>query len=500
MSNSLCISLRFLDPHYAFHGRGNGGEPEWPPSPLRAFQALVAASADRWRAQLFETKARPALEWLQRLGAPSIVAPPHHLGIPVRIAVPNNDLDVVATAWAEYRAPKRQPNELKTMKAVRPTRLEIEYDDQATVYYLFSVGDNGCPNLEVLCSAARSITHLGWGVDMVVGNASILSEDEIAKLPGERWQAVEEVSANGYRVPVEGTLNALQEKHRAFLSRIGPDGFIPVPSLSVFRVVGYRRATDSLTRQFAAFSILKPDTSGFRSFDATRRTRDVAGMVRHAVADAASRHGWPEEQINVFVHGKTPDGGSPASGEISPDRFLYLPLATINPALGRVESIRRVVVAAPAHCRAQIEWVRRALAGEELKNEKGEVAALLTILPGSDWVLRQYVEKANTWSTVTPVILPGHDDRDQAKSGKLLRTAFEQAGYEKELMNQVELEWRPVGYRAGVDLASRYLPPENLGNRPRYHVWTRFPNAIAGPVVVGGGRFRGFGVFAKCDA
>jgi CRISPR-associated protein Csb2 len=334
---------------------------------------------------------------------------------------------------------------------------------------------------------------------MVAGNASVISEEESAALPGERWRSTEEGSADGYRVPTKGTLNALLKRHEAFLNRLGPDGFNPVPPLTAFRVVGYRRATDPIRRQFAPFSILKPDASGWRSFDAARWTRDVAGMMRHAVAEAARRHGWSGEQINVFVHGKTPDGERPASGEKSPDRFLYLPMPTINYRLGRVESTRRVLVAAPAHCQEEIAWVRRALAGEELENEAGEIAALLTTLPGSDWVLQQYVGASTTWSTVTPVILPGHDDRDPAKAGKLLRTAFAQAGYERELLEQAEVEWRRVGFHAGVDLASRYLPPENLGNRPRYHVRVRFPHPIRGPLVAGGGRFRGFGLFAAMN-
>jgi len=53
------LSIRLLDG--AFHGRGDGGEPEWPPSPLRAFQSLVCAAARRWRAPQFEAYARPAL-------------------------------------------------------------------------------------------------------------------------------------------------------------------------------------------------------------------------------------------------------------------------------------------------------------------------------------------------------------------------------------------------------------------------------------------------------
>lgn len=128
---------------------------------------------------------------------------------------------------------------------------------------------------------------------------------------------------------------------------------------------------------------------------------------------------------------------------------------------------------------------------------------------------------ATVWSTVTPVVLPGFDDPDglrkkltprpnrpplnaeQQKSlwerlnrrtVELIVKAFQQAGLPKELIQAAELEYRQVGFRAGVDLARRYdLPPLKY---PRCHVRVRFPRPIAGPLVVGAGRYRGLGVFA----
>jgi CRISPR-associated protein Csb2 len=213
----------------------------------------------------------------------------------------------------------------------------------------------------------------------------------------------------------------------------------------------------------------------------------------------AHDQGWSDERINVFVHGKTPDGARPASGALSPDRFQYVPLPTINAALGRAEAIRRVLIAAPARCREPVAWARRAMAGEFLIDERGQPAAMLTILAGSDWVLRQYVGESATWSTVTPVILPGFDDRQPAKAARLLGSALAQAGFSRQLVERSEFEWRQVGHRAGVDLASRYLPPKNISQGSRYHVRVRFPHAIRGPFAIGSGRFRGFGVFAVSE-
>jgi CRISPR-associated protein Csb2 len=476
------------------------------------FQSLVAAAAARWRASESSETAAASLRWLERQQPPLVIAP---MGVPAdakyRLYVPDNVADKVAKSWSGGR--EASIADYRTEKDVRPMHLDGE-----AVHYLFLIADVECPHFDILKVTARSITHLGWGVDMVAGDATILSDDDAEKLTGERWQPVADRSVAGYRVAIQGTLNDLTKKHNAFLIRVGADGFKPVPPLSAFRVVGYQRATEPSQRQFAAFSILKRDASGMRSFDPLRRTRDVAGMMRHAVAAAARNQGWTEEQINVFVHGKTTDGANLSNGQPSPDRFQYLPLPTINHALNRVESIRRILVVAPPHCGHQIGWARRAMAGAELVNDEGVATALLTILPSSDWVLRQYVEESRTWATVTPVIIPGYDDPDHlrcklkagvdaetqkryldrldARMDVLLRKAFRQAGYANELVEQAELDWREVGFRSGVELASRYMPPKNLNTSPRIHVQVRFPAPVSGPIAVGSGRFRGFGLFA----
>ena len=58
MPAHLCLSVTFLDGE--FHGRRDGGESEWPPSPLRLFQALVATAAARWRDESQSEFAVPA--------------------------------------------------------------------------------------------------------------------------------------------------------------------------------------------------------------------------------------------------------------------------------------------------------------------------------------------------------------------------------------------------------------------------------------------------------
>ena len=83
----LRVSVTFLDP--AFHGSGDQGRPEWPPSPLRMFHALIAAAARRY-APSVPDRIVESLQWLEAQAPPVIVAPGVRKGLARGVAVPNN--------------------------------------------------------------------------------------------------------------------------------------------------------------------------------------------------------------------------------------------------------------------------------------------------------------------------------------------------------------------------------------------------------------------------
>ena len=241
MGHFLNLSIRFLDPVPSFHGRGDGGTPEWPPSPLRVFQALLRAAAVKWHTiDIFQ----PVLRCLEKQ-QPQILAPlVRAQRTPYRMYVPNNAADLVAAAWA--RGSDASIAEHRIEKEVRPSRL-IDGD---TIHYLFMLPAELIEHFNMIRSTARSITHLGWGIDMVAADASLINEEEIGKLPGERWIA-DSTGGTRLRVPIDRTLEALMKRHYAFLNRLGHDGFHPVPPLAAFRLVGYRRAHEPIPRPFA---------------------------------------------------------------------------------------------------------------------------------------------------------------------------------------------------------------------------------------------------------
>lgn len=537
MSLHLCISIRFLD--RVFHGRRDGEAPEWPPSPLRVFQALVASSA-RSTPDPTLGEGAVALRWLEALEPPVILAPAASFGTPVRTAVPNNDLDLVAAAWSKGKDPAKQPNELKTMKTVRPTWIlgQDAAGDAGAVHYLWTLPD--CPSgdverfLSLLDRWARSIAALGWGIDMATGHGRLLSEQEIESLGGERWSPGAGAAGGGLRVAAAGTLDALLDRHSRFVARLDDDRFTAPPPLSGFRVVAYRRSVDPPRSRFAAFSILKLDASGFRSFDPARRGLTLAGMLRHATRQAAHLAHWSDEEINGIILGHESSGSSKVlEGN---RRFAYLPLPSIEfrgeGSRGRTGGIRRALVASfDESCQDEIGRIRRFLSGTELLAEppgtqaSAQPVALLSVLPSTDRTVRRYVAPASSWASVTPVVSPGFDDpahyrrrlkegvpaeeqkillgRLQERTSQLLRKAIRQAGFPDELAAHADLEWSRLGFWAGLEPADRYGVPGHLRRFPRYHLQVRWRDArgnpvqVPGPICIGGGRFYGLGLLAR---
>jgi CRISPR-associated protein Csb2 len=292
-------------------------------------------------------------------------------------------------------------------------------------------------------------------------------------------------------------------------------------------MVGYRRAIDPFCRPFADFSLLKPDADGFRAFNTVRQALTVSGMVRHATKLAAERSGWPEPAF-VLGHGEA-DSGSPYIA-VGPRRFAYLPLPSIeNRGEGMAQvigQVRRVIITSFSdNCKAEIDWVRKALSGQELvEKDKKQPVALLSLISSTEKMVQNYTRSASTWATVTPVVLPGYDDpahyrrRLKSRTGAeeqkqllgrlndridgLIRKAIIHTGFSKELANRAEIEWRKVGFWPGVDMADRYGVPDHLKRFPRYHVKIRWCDAnghliqVPGPICIGGGRYYGIGLFA----
>lgn len=505
MSHYLVLSFRFLAPY--FHGRTSSSTAEWPPSPLRVFQALVAAAA---RAGTL-APSRPALIWLEGSAAPTIVAPEAiESTVGYRLSVPHNSMDIVGRQWvrgAEGNAPEH-----RAMKNVRPCGLP----DDAVVRYVWPLNNCDVSCAKTLITVARNVVALGWGQDLVVGDGVIEDRASLGvPHPSLRaWHPRADGSA-GLRTPVDGTLDALERRHEAFLSRtslVDPT-LRPPPPLSMFAITRYARSDEQPARLVAAFSLMRPHEDRFRAFDPPPRGMVVAGMLRHAVRTTAERAGWDVARIGASIMGH---------GRGHESRLFLVPAPSIEYRGNgdRVGAIRRALLFSTDGQSSDVLWAARSLGGAELVDEKtGEIVSVLAAASSSDRAFARYLSASTTWATVTPVVLPGHDDpgglrerlqmvrdgeeqklllgRLMLRREALIRKALLQAGLSNELALAVQVETRESGFLAGVDRSSRYVVPRHLAKSPRLHVRLTWSKPVGGPLCIGSGRFSGLGLFVQ---
>jgi len=557
MPDYFHISVHFLQGE--FHGRGDDGDSEWPPSPMRLFQALTNAAA-RLDGACIRNQSADALRWLETLNQPpEILAPGSTPTIGYKLYVPDNVGDLVAKQWSagKYFDSKNHPIDIaayRTEKAVQPLRLEGD----ATVHYLWQLeGDTAAEianHLETLIATARAITCLGWGVDLVVADAALEESSDIASLrantAAERWLAVETPGGISLRVPVSGTFQALEDRHAAFLGRLPttPDGkqfFRPVPSLTTFRLATYRRETELAQPPYAVFALRSANDSGYVTFDSQRRRLHLVGMLRHTASqgDFAKTLGWDRGRVDAFVLGHDKSDPNHSRPTASAPRLVFIPLPSIEwrgEGRGRtVGAIRRVLVTVAGGdtpcSSSEFSGIIRALEGRELIDEKDKrTVAFLRRQSDTEGAISSYFKTASTWTTVTPVVLPGHDDprklrqrlrnslkplsaeeKEQivrkldARIERLLRKALLDSGLPAPLVANADLQWRDTGFIPGADLASRYSVPDQCRRFRRLHVrivWCEDankhvmqPTKLLGPLCVGSGRFTGLGLFVPSD-
>lgn len=507
MTRNLCISIRFLHPYPLYHGRAARDEPEWPPSPMRLFQALLNAASLRVRGRHLPADARDALECLERL-RPHIVAPSATVStVGYRAYVPHNQADLVSLAWHRGNLDATIASH-RMEKDVRPMRIEACDNDLPTLHYLYPMGEQ-VPDPEALLRAirpsVRAITHLGWGIDQVVGDAALL---DAASSPsaGERW--VPSVrSGRLLRTHRRGSLDALCRRHEQFLSRIRAGEWTPVAPLATTDHVYYRRDTDSLGRPWRVLKLVDPNEDTYTHPQA--RLIHLAGMVRHLAIEVMTKKPprsvqesdrWIEQY--VAGHRVKPE----TAIEVPHAQLSYVPL----PSVGHAHTdpgVRRVMIVAPFGDEEILEHLAHQLDGRPLVPERPEQLRGPVFLSRvrHDGVIDCYTRSCRTWASFTPVILPGHDDRKPEKIRKLILKALGQSGIDQPC----EFEWSMFSHFAKSYSAHKYvhdaqakdgrravgyIRPGHLLDLSAVHVRLTFEHSVPGPLTIGAGRHCGFGL------
>lgn len=472
MPKHLCLSATLLTKRYH--------PDEWPPSPARAFQALLAGVMTGGY-RVHGERAEATLKWLEALAPPNVISVPRRQLANYRLAVPNNDFDVVAREWAKGKP--ADPAKLRTLKTVSPTLLPRAGPH---VHYIWDVGQQPEAAIREHAAALKTVSHclhtLGWGVDMAFADVELL--DDTHTLDGERWQRGP--TGKLLMVPVPGFFDDLKQSHDRFVHRTIGAGVNPDTRPATVGFERYQKA-GARKRPYAAFDLLHPETQRPVS-RAAHESMLVAAWLRHAAATAL-RPLIGETMTNEYVLGHVEQGDRS-------DRLSFVPLPSVGHRNvdGR---IRRVIIVEPAESEGKItELVRRSLVGAKLVPE-GARAPVCVLAPSEDRMVQRYIGSGSLWRSVTPVILHGFNmQRGQIslrKTERLLVEAFGESGYPIEHIRSVSIQPSPLV--AGSASARDVLVPRHLCKWPRYHVAVEFAVPIEGPVIVGIGRHYGIGLF-----
>lgn len=487
-----------------YHGMSQGA-PEWPPAPARIFQALVAGVA---RGHSLPRGTVPALQWLEQLPAPVIAAPARTLGQPVSLYVPNNDADALANP--------SDVSSIRTAKQVHPSL----FDGTQPILYAWSLPDDA-PPVQPLIDAAHALYQLGRGVDMAWADAEVLEDVALHERLGAYCGTVHQPSADGpagrgaLACPAVGSLASLVQRHRATRLRVEGSSkkarvLFTNPPKPRFTSVGYAPQQRWKVYDLCERGVSKPwPWALHRSAALVEQVRDAAAArLQLALGDAAA------VDITRCLVGKAVGGRGavPLS-----QRVRILPLPSIGAAHAD-QAIRRIAVAVPGACPLSADDLDWAFSGlDRADGDTGELSSwVLTQAPDRD-MLAHYTRPSRHWQSVTAVALPESAGRrriDPARQHQEAKGAAERQQEEARAAHAVHTALRHAGLRIrAVQVKVQREPFNSLGRRAEawaegtrfakerlWHVALAFEQPVAGPLVIGDGRFLGLGVLAPVGA
>ena len=475
----LDIHVTFTAGH--FHGF------EWPPAPARLFQALVAGTHRGAHGLLHADVRDRALEWLESLSAPAIVAittaPAREL---ITNYVPNND-DGETADFREH------------VKAAKSLRLHpLPTDCRVTYRWEFTPGEDSVYHADVVSAMASLVTYLGRTVDLVYARGEVHTSAPAVSADGRKLWRPRETPGGAWMTPMPGFLALCHRRYPRSVSDEPPD-------FTNSRQVSY---TDAQTKAeevpCALFDLLRQD--GSKMWFDPRSLREAAGMMRHAFIR------WIDANPRMAVHyGKDRMArlllGHRNSGESAPSQgghFATVPLPSMNADFTADGRIRRVLVMGwginDEDDRALFDDLVRGIDGMELQ-DAGRVVGSLQLTPtnGQAHTLNPWKtlggSLAKVWRTVTPIILTGHPRKGRSLEACLAR-ALTQQGFPVDTIESLAVFAGPIVPKCPA--AREFHVADYLKTTRRVHAEIIFREPLAGPLVIGRGRFAGFGIMVPC--
>ena len=493
----LLITIRFHDNRY--HGFESAGRAEWPPSPARLFQALVAGAA---RGANLDENDGKALAWLEWLDAPIIAAPAMHRGQSFSHFMPNNDLDAVGGNPARI-------GEIRT--ATKRFHPGI-FDRDTPFLYLWSIKDDAeCARR--ICRLAEQLYQLGRGVDMAWAVGEILDVDEaesrLSDHPGVTYRpAMKNGGRGALACPLPGSLDSLIDRYKksrtrfkmtrdSALDKNDPVRTFSKPPKPRFCQVSYDSPP---TRLLYELRDMAPN-AGFSSWPLEAAAQlvvtlrdDAANKLKKAMPDKAG--------VIARVFGLCRD----ATEADKASRIRIIPF----PSIGHQHAdhgIRRLLVEIPLDCPVSsddIAWAFSVTGG--INESTGEIEWILVPAEGKGILNHYGIDNDKQggfrcWCTVTPMALPvarPHGRKEGTERTDIERSA---AAAVAQALRHAGITFKPASIRVQREpLDAKGARAGNFSHRTRFasdrlwHVEITFAEPIAGPLLAGDGRYLGLGL------
>ncbi len=468
---TIGIRTRFVADVFA--ATDASGRAEWPPHPARLMYAAVDAAG----ADASEPEDR-ALRWLAKQPAPSISCPKPF----VRAAEPKPYMPYVPKRLKEPYVPKRFKGLKPPLTNDRPFPEVVLPNGQEDVVFGFDGSEAPVADLDRLLARVRRLgTHRSpCVVDLVP------TIPRPAWVPKPRHVPDNHPEVCWLRWGYEGIVDDLRQEWRKRCERGRLQAELAREPMRASQVayVPAKHARESQRREGAVVT--------FRLVGDRFFAHDAVHVV------TAARVALNETTGGALpsVHGHGPDG-RPAKDE---PRVGVIPLidAGYEWSDGRVIGVGFVLPPA-------LEYDTHVLRGlEALRGRPIRVPRRSAALeePDDAWALNpeRWTRPSRRWATVTPIVnngfpggggsrrRPSGSGKVAKKVGKMLRQAAPAAS------GSFEVSPEPV--MCGLSPSREFTAPEHRRWSWRSHLQVVFDEPIVGPLLVGPGRWQGWGVLA----
>ncbi|MFC3127169.1 type I-U CRISPR-associated protein Csb2 [Pseudoroseomonas globiformis] len=481
----MVIELRFASPRILAAAKEDRGRAEWPLHGARLFSALVSVLHEEEADPAVFTAGEAALFWLETLPSPEVQASDATPITPLTTYVPVNDALYAPGAPGRLK-PRLSPGVIAALPLLR---------------YVWRVDRAGLNQHRI--ALQRLLSRLSW-----FGRSSNLVFPQLMEVAPEQlpqaaqlrvWQP-DPSGQHVMRVARPGRLTRLRILYadgrptdRGPLAAYRRDDDPPPPPET------WQGPWQAVWDSFVLRSEARIPLTEAEPF--AKAVRRVLVARDRAAQATAGLQGLPLFADNAFVSGHRPDG-APARG----DRLALIPLGDLGHRHARGHLLGLAMLLPRSATPEQWQSVAELLQGGAPDAELADLpldAGWGRLLAASDdqpagLRLQRYAGPARDWVTTTPILLSRRPDQGRNRSGQATEAALRAL-----LIRECALSGLPEPEQVAVS-AHPILPGQaaarafrqDRGGPQRWavHARLRFAVPLAGPLLVGAGRFSGLGL------